>query len=98
MHWWPRQTPRIGVVAAKRRTTSVEMPALLRRGGVVAAYDGLFPQLAHVAGEVVNEGVVVVDEQDHEAPASAAITPAALSSVSRYSCSGSESATIPPPT
>ena len=27
MHWWPRQTPRIGIVGPKRRTTSVEIPA-----------------------------------------------------------------------
>src|SRR5437879_2544560 len=27
MHWWPRQTPRMGVAGPKRRTTSVEIPA-----------------------------------------------------------------------
>src|SRR5690348_15078665 len=69
---------------------------LLVRRGVVASYDGRFPQLAHVAGQVVHERVVVVDQQDHGTRA--AMRPRALSSVSRYSCSGSESATMPPPT
>src|SRR5205823_2201110 len=68
----------------------------LERRGVVASYDGLFSQLAHVAGQVVDERVVVVDQQDHGTRA--AMSPPALSSVSRYSCSGSESATMPPPT
>ena len=27
MHWCPRQTPSVGTVGPKRRTTSVEMPA-----------------------------------------------------------------------
>ena len=27
MHWWPRHTPRVGVVSPKWRTTSLEMPA-----------------------------------------------------------------------
>src|SRR2546422_11650631 len=62
----------------------------------MASYNGLFPQLAHVAGEVVDERVVVVDQQDHGTMA--ATSPRALSSVSWYSCSGSESATMPPPT
>src|SRR5437867_9991098 len=69
---------------------------LLVRRSVVASDDGLFPQLAHVAGQVVDERVVVVDEQNHGRRA--AIRLRALSSVSRYSCSGSESATMPPPT
>src|SRR5438094_315121 len=59
----------------------------------MASDNCLLPELAHVAGEVVDEGVVVVDEQDHDLRA--AIKPRALSSVSRYSCSGSESATVP---
>src|SRR5947207_6666495 len=71
-------------------------PRLPERRGVVASYDGLFSQLAHVAGQVVDERVVVVDQQDHGTRA--AMSPPALSSVSRYSCSGSESATMPPPT
>ncbi len=68
---------------------------LFVRRGVVASDHRLLPQLAHVAREVIDKGVVVVDEQDHGA--SAAITPRALSSVSAYSAAGSESATIPPP-
>src|SRR5437667_120432 len=69
---------------------------LLVRRGVVASYHGVFPQLAHVAGQVVDERVVVVDQQDHGTRA--AMRPRALSRVSWYSCSGSESATMPPPT
>src|SRR2546427_9280263 len=38
----------------------------------------------------------IVDQQDHGTRA--AMSPRALSSVSRYSSSGSESATMPPPT
>ena len=38
---------------------------LVERDRVVAAHDRLLAQLAHVAGEVVDERVVVVDEQDH---------------------------------
>src|SRR5207247_1996000 len=76
-----------------RRSKSLD---LLVRRSVVAAYNGLFSQLAHVAGQVVDERVVVVDQQDHGT--SAAMSPRALSRVSRYSCSGSESATMPRPT
>src|SRR5213083_2104883 len=113
MHWCPRHTPRIGVLGPKRRTTSVEIPASPGVQGpgermmcegcsvsiswrVVASYHGLLSQLAHVAGQVVDERVVVVDQEDHGTRA--AMSPRALSSVSRYSCSGSESATMPPPT
>src|SRR4029077_3387008 len=76
-----------------RRSESLD---LLARGSVMASYHGLFSQLAHVAGQVVDERVVIVDQQDHGT--SAAMSPRALSSVSRYSCPGSESATMPPPT
>src|SRR5437867_7439807 len=76
-----------------RRPESLD---LLVRRSVVASYNGLFSQLAHVAGQVVDERVVIVDQQDHGTRA--AMSPRALSSVSRYSSSGSESATMPPPT
>src|SRR2546428_480896 len=76
-----------------RRSESLD---LLVRRSVVASYNGLFSQLAHVAGQVVDERVVIVDQQDHGTRA--AMSPRALSSVSRYSSSGSESATRPPPT
>src|SRR5256885_8358226 len=76
-----------------RRSESLD---LLVRRNVVASYNGLFSQLAHVAGQVVDERVVIVDQQDHGTRA--AMSPRALSSVSRYSSSGSESATMPPPT
>src|SRR6185295_20103461 len=64
---------------------------------VVAVYDRVLAELAHISGEVMDERVVVIDEEDHGGTANASIIPRALSSVSRYSCSGSESATIPPP-
>ena len=67
------------------------------RDRVVAADDRFAAQLADVPREVVDEGIVVVDEENHSGVRSASIMPRALSSVSRYSCSGSESATIPPP-
>src|SRR5205814_8638658 len=90
--------PRFAGRAWPRRDDDVrgsELLDLLERRGVVPSYDGLLPQLLHVTRQVVHEGVVVVDEQDHGSRA--AIRPRALSSVSRYSCAGSESATIPPP-
>src|SRR5438046_1137706 len=76
-----------------RRSKSLD---LLVRRRVVASYNGLFSQLAHVAGQVVDERVVIVDQQDHGTRA--AMSPRALSSGSRYSSAGSESATMPPPT
>src|SRR6266699_1332006 len=98
----------MGIVGPKRRTTSVEIPASPGEPGPgemlmwdgrscsISSYHGLFPPLVHVARQVVHERVVVVDEQYHGSRA--AIRPRALSSVSRYSCAGSESATMPPPT
>ena len=64
--------------------------------GVVPEDHRRLPELTDVARQVVDERVVVVEQEDHE-PASAPINPRALSRVSRYSSSGSESATIPPP-
>src|SRR5262245_2066312 len=59
-------------------------------------------QLAEVLDEVVREGVVVVDDEDHRSvPAarrSARIMPRALEHVSSHSVFGSESATMPAPT
>src|SRR6185312_1537690 len=86
---------------------------LIEGNGVISTNERLAAQLAHVAGEVVDERVVVVDEQNHEdagcvgsraqrcagaVSARASMSARALSRVSRYSCSGSESATMPPPT
>src|SRR6266404_4125354 len=68
----------------------------LWRRSVVTSYHGVFSQLAPVAGQIVDERVVVIDQQDHGTRA--AMSARALSSVSQYSCSGSESATTPPPT
>ena len=58
--------------------------------------DRRLAQLTDVAGQVVDERVVVVEQENH-GRASAPISALALSRVSRYSSSGSESATMPPP-
>ena len=117
MHWWPRHTPRIGVVEPKRRTTSVEIPAsagdrgpgerLMWLGASAATCARVTASLRHTTASppsltyrarlCMHEGVVVVYEEDHPLVASAAIMPLALSSVSRYLSSGSESTMIPPP-
>src|SRR6266478_8493303 len=59
-------------------------------------------QLAEILDEVVGEGVVVVDDEDHRsvpaASRSARIMPRALELVSSHSVFGSESATMPAPT
>src|SRR5690606_28565673 len=59
------------------------------------------PQLAQVLDQVVGEGVVVVDHDDHQSPSSAIssarIRARALFWASRYSAAGSESATMPAP-
>src|SRR5262249_13785898 len=70
--------------------------------GVVGAALERGPQLAEILQEVVGEGVVVVDEEDHRpvpaASLSARIMPRALEQVSSHSVFGSESATMPAPT
>ncbi len=101
---WPRQTPRIGIVGPKRRTTLVEMPASVGEHGPgermmslgasasisasvtlsLPAHDRVVTQLADVPCRVVDEGIVVVDEENHSDVARASIRPRALSSVSRY--------------
>src|SRR5215207_6149821 len=76
---------------------------LLQRDRVIPPDERRATEFANIPGEVIDERVVVVDEEDHTCPAptrcsrlSAAMSARALSSVSRYSSSGSESATIPP--
>src|SRR5882762_3131688 len=72
---------------------------LCQRELIVAVHDGLAAQFPYVPCEVVDERIIVVDQENHAGigTLNASIRPRALSSVSRYSCSGSESATIPPP-
>src|SRR5580698_4047039 len=81
---------------------------LAHRDLVVAEDLRVTSHLAHVLGEVVDERVVVVDDEDlHLLPSpisrlpvafsTALISPAALDSVSCHSASGSESATMPAP-
>src|SRR5207247_6986380 len=91
-----RRLPRRARSGGDNDVRGPECLDFLVRRSVMASYNGLIPQLAHVAGQVVDERVVVVDQQDHGTRA--AMSPRALSSVSWYSCSGSESATMPPPT
>src|SRR2546428_694767 len=94
-----RRNPRFARRTGPRGDDDMRRPEsldLLVRRSVVASYNALFSQLAHVAGQVVAERVVIIDQQDHGTRA--AMSPRALSSVSRDSSSGSESATMPPPT
>src|SRR5690606_30053101 len=67
------------------------------RDRVVAHHVSVRAQLRSIAGERMHERVAMVKQQYHDASASAASSAAALSSVSWYSCPGSESAVIPPP-
>src|SRR5579871_1050237 len=66
---------------------------------VVADHLDRLAAFTDIAGEVVGEGIVVVDQGDsHGAtPCSVSISARALVSVSSYSAAGSESATMPPP-
>src|SRR4030095_16398949 len=69
---------------------------------VVAMNAKLLTQLAKVLHEVVGEGVVVIDHQNHSsnprcARLIARIKARDLLTVSMYSFSGTESATMPPP-
>ena len=79
-----------------------------RRSASLRTTDGCLAELAHVAREVVDERVVVVEKENHACASAGEVDPErsacersmsarALSRVSRYSCSGSESATMPPP-
>src|SRR6267154_2472450 len=67
----------------------------LWRRSVVTSYHGLVSHLAHVAGQIVDERVVVIDQQDQATRA--AMRALALSRGSEYSSSGSDSATPLPP-
>src|SRR4051794_12638517 len=64
---------------------------------VVAHHEALVAELADVAGEVPDEAVVVVDQEDHQPSLSAATSARAFASVSSYSAAGSLSAVMPPP-
>ena len=75
---------------------------LCQRDGIVAMHDELCPQFPEILHEVVREGIVIVDDENHtNAPLSASSTARnrarALFTVSWYSHSGSESNTTPPP-
>ena len=76
---------------------------LLQGDLVVPIHAHIFTQLTQILHQVVGEGIVIVDHQEHDAtPACSAnsmafIMARALLQVSSYSCSGFESATIPAP-
>src|SRR5262245_29230103 len=76
---------------------------VLHRERVVARHAHVGAQLPEVLDEVVGEGVVVVEDEDHRpvswaAVRSARIMPRAFEQVSSHSVLGSESATMPAPT
>jgi hypothetical protein len=80
--------------------TGTQGPDIRRCDGI--APDDLhdFAQLFQVSREVVYEGIVIVEKENHRPAArgaKAAASPPALSSDSLYSASGSESATTAPP-
>src|ERR1043166_4611940 len=67
---------------------------------VVAPHGDLGSELAEEVREVVGEGVVVVDQEDHRLASASSIAVSRAASLFRHSlCSapGSESATIPAP-
>src|SRR4030065_31587 len=107
MHWWPKHTPRIGVERPKRPTAATETPAsfgvhgpgeMTMCEGAGAQAGGRPAELADVAREVVDEGIVIVDDEDRGGHGDSAATRArAFATVSSYSSAGSESATMPPP-
>src|ERR1051326_550218 len=75
---------------------------LFQRDLVVAINAQLFTQLAQILDEIVGEGIVVIDDENHSsnprcARLIARIKARDLLTVSMYSFSGTESATMPPP-
>src|SRR5215203_412829 len=95
----------LGPAGAGRQHDAVGLPGQhrLRALGVVAQHLHLRSGRRQQLHEVVGEGVVVVDHQDHDllssssASATAVSRAAALFLVSRSSAAGSESATMPAP-
>src|SRR5579862_7389758 len=59
-------------------------------------YSGFSAQLLHIPGQRGDKGIIMIEQDDH-AVATAASNAPALSSVSVYSCSGSDCAVIAPP-
>src|SRR5438046_9905101 len=95
----------VGVAGTRRDDNALGCPREDARevNGVVAQHLEPGAELAQVLDEVVGEGVVVVDDQDHRPGLPAAIRsassiPWAFERVSSHSVFGSESATIPAPT
>src|SRR4029079_4168603 len=73
-----------------------------QRDAVVAEYPKLLAHLAQILHEVVGERIVVIDNDNHNSNPPSARSMARTSArdlftVSMYSFSGIESATIPPP-
>src|SRR5215831_2890182 len=75
---------------------------LVQRDFVISVDAEFFSQLAEILHEVVGEGIVVIDYENHSSKPRCArliarIRARDLFTVSIYSLSGTESATIPPP-
>src|SRR5437762_7580155 len=72
----------------------------LREFGIIAHDFRRFAQFLEIIRDRVDKGVIVVDDENHEAnslaPKAAKIA-LALSKVSSYSAAGSDAVTIPPP-
>src|SRR4051794_3124499 len=74
---------------------------LVERDPIVPLDERRGPELTEPLREVIGERIVIVDEEQHQSPASAIAsavsTALALSRVSSYSAAGFESATMPAP-
>src|SRR6266702_5522781 len=96
---------RIGGRAGSRRndnTRGFQSLDFFERDLIISKYAQVFAQLAKILHEVISKGIVVIDDDNHIsnprwARLIARIRSRDLFTVSVYSFSGTESATIPPP-
>ena len=72
-----------------------ESPDFRRRRRIVAQHERLLAKPLEITGQIMDEAVVVVDEQNQ---LMASRSPRALCQVSWYSSAGFDWATMPPPT
>ena len=79
-----------------------DLQEIIRMPCIVSQNEGLKSRLAHIASQVVDEGIVIIDDENHRTARSS--SPAsrrncrAFASVSSYSASGSLRRVTPPPT
>lgn len=99
-----RGNPGLGWSAGARRDDHCARPEptkIADADRIVSYHFRRFSKLAEIAGYVEDEGIVVVDDRNHDAPAfparNASKMRCALASVSSYSAAGSDIAVIPPP-